>query len=90
MALEPWPGYAEMSESRREALLDYKVDEARLRWDLLYAHAVAAAVANYEALERADGAQPGKVEQAATTHIETIAKMGGWGFEEAGGWRHGG
>ena len=90
MAVEPWPGYADLSEKRRKALMEFKIDEARLRWDLPYAQAVAAAVANYEALERADGDQPGDVEKAAEEYIEKIKKAGAAGFgDEAGGWGHG-
>ena len=90
MAVEPWPGYADLSEKRRKALMEFKIDEARLRWDMLYAQAIAAAVANYETLERADGAQPGEVETAAEEYVEKIkqavtAVSGG----EAGSWGHG-
>ena len=90
MAVEPWPGYAGTPKSRRKALMEFKVDEARLRWDLLYAQSVAAAVANYEALERGDGAQPNEVETAAEEQLQVIAKAADWGFDdEAGGWGHG-
>lgn len=89
MAVEPWPGYAGMSKQRRKALLDFKIDEARLRWDLPYAHAVAAAVANYEALERT-GRRRTEVERAAEEYIEKINKAGNAGFgDESGGWGHG-
>jgi hypothetical protein len=87
--IEPWPGYTRDSETKRLARLNFKVDEARLRWDLLYAHAVAAAVVNYESLDRGGAGAPGKVEKAAEKHVTEIAKMGDWGFEEAGGWGHG-
>ena len=90
MAVEPWAGYADMSKKRRKALMEFKIDEARLRWDLLYAQAVAAAVANYEALERTDGEQAGEVEKAAEEYIGKIEKAGAAGFgDEAGGWGHG-
>jgi hypothetical protein len=89
MAVPPWPGYDDMTESRRKELLDLKVDEARLRWDLLYAQAVASAVASYEALQRGAGAQPNEVEQAAEEQLEIINKAAGWGFsDEAGSWGH--
>jgi hypothetical protein len=89
MALEPWPGYKDMSAERRKALLDFKLDEARLRWDLPYAHVVAAAVANYEALERT-GDQPTEIETAASDYIEKINTVGNAAFgDEAGGWGHG-
>jgi hypothetical protein len=81
MAVRPWPGYEDLSESRRKELLEFKIDDALLRWDLLYAHAVASAVANYEALQRGDGVQPNDVERAADQKFDEI--------EEAGGWRHG-
>ena len=87
--VEPWPGYTRDSETKRLARLNFKVDEARLRWDLLYAHAVAAAVVNYESLERGGAGAAGKVEKAAEKHVAQIAKMGEWGFEEAGSWGHG-
>jgi hypothetical protein len=89
MAVEPWPGYKDMSEERRKALLDFKVDEARLRWDLPYAHAIAAAVANYEALERT-GDQETEIEAAAGDYVTKINTAGNAGFgDESGGWGHG-
>jgi hypothetical protein len=87
-AAEPWPGYTRDNDQQRRERLDFKVDEARLRWDLLYAHSLAAAVATYEALDRGAGAEPNAVEKAALEHIEDIAKIAAWGFEEAGGWGH--
>jgi hypothetical protein len=81
MAVPPWPGYEDMSESRREELLEFKFEEARLRQDALYAQAVASAVANYEALQRGEGGQPNDVEETAVKKLESI--------DEAGGWRHG-
>ena len=89
MAVPPWPGYDDMSDSRKKELLDFKVDEARLRWDLLYAQAVASAVASYEALLRGGQGQPNEVEQAAEEQLEIINKAAGWGFsDEAGSWGH--
>ena len=100
MALEPWPGYQSMTQSRRRELLEFKIDEARLRWDLLTAQLIASAVANYEALERADG-EPTEAEKAAESFAKKIkesaargfsGEAGGWGHglsEEAGGWGHG-
>jgi hypothetical protein len=88
MAVEPWRGYRDMSEARREALLDHKVDEARLRWDLPTAQLVASAVANFEALERA-GEQPTAVEKAAEAYLAKIDEAGASGFGKAGGWGHG-
>ena len=85
-SIEPWPGYQSQSDSRRLELLTFKVDEARLRWDLLYAHTVAAAVANYEALEGGEG---GTVHKAAVKFVDEIAKAAESGFSEAGGWGHG-
>jgi hypothetical protein len=88
MAVQPWPGYDDMSDSRRKELLDLKVDEARLRWDLLYAQAVVSAVASYEALQRGGG-QPTEVEKAAEEKLDIINKAAGWGFgDEAGSWGH--
>jgi hypothetical protein len=85
-SIEPWPGYQGQSDNRRLELLTFKVDEARLRWDLLYAHTVCAAVANYESLE---GGEAGKVYKAADTFKDEIAKAAESGFKEAGGWGHG-
>jgi len=85
-SIEPWPGYQSQSDTRRLELLTFKVDEARLRWDLLYAHTVCAAVANYESLE---GGEAGKVHKAAVTFTDDIAKAAESGFKEAGGWGHG-
>lgn len=101
MAVEPWPGYQGMTQTRRRELLEFKIDEARLRWDLLTAQLIAAAVANYEALERADDAEPTEAEKAAESYTRKIkqaaargfsGEAGGWGHglsEEAGGWGHG-
>jgi hypothetical protein len=88
MAVEPWPGYRDMSATRRKALLDHKIDEARLRWDLPNAQLVAAAVANFEALERTDS-QPTGVEKAAEEYVDKITTAGASGFSGAGGWGHG-
>jgi hypothetical protein len=89
MAVEPWAGSKDMSEKRRRALMEFKIDEARLRWDMLYAHTVAAAVANYEALERGAG-QQSDIEKAAEEYVEKIKKAATAGFDgEAGGWGHG-
>jgi len=86
-SLEPWPGYQSASDSKRLELLTFKVDEARLRWDLLYAHTVCAAVANYEAREGGEG---GEVYTAAVDLADKIAKSAQSGFaNEAGGWGHG-
>jgi hypothetical protein len=73
---EPWPGYANESASARKRKLQFKVEEARARGDELYAQAVAAAVANYEAHER-DG-DAGEAENAARQH-----------FDDAGSYGHG-
>jgi hypothetical protein len=100
MAVEPWPGYRDMSEKRRRQLMEFKIDEARLRWDMQYAYTVAAAVANYEAAERGGGA-PTQLEKDAEGYVDQINKAatagfsgeaGGWGHgvtDEAGGWGHG-
>ncbi len=85
-SLEPWPGYQSASDDKRLDLLTFKVDEARLRWDLLYAHTVCAAVANYESLE---GGEAGAVYKAAVKLAEEIATAAESGFKEAGGWGHG-
>lgn len=85
-SIEPWPGYQSQSDNRRLELLTFKVDEARLRWDLLYAHTVCAAVANYESLE---GGEADKVYKAAVKFKDEIAKAAESGFKEAGGWGHG-
>jgi hypothetical protein len=85
-SLEPWPGYLSASDSRRLELLTFKVDEARLRWDLLYAHTVCSAVANFEAREGGEG---GAVHTAAVNFADEIAKAAASGFKEAGGWGHG-
>lgn len=85
-AQEPWPGYQRAEADRRLELLHFKVDEARLRWDLLYAHTVAAAVANYESL---DGNEAGEVYKAAVQYVADIAQAAQSGFSEAGGWGHG-
>jgi hypothetical protein len=86
MAIEPWPGYQSASENKRLELLTFKVDEARLRWDLLYAHTVCAAAANYESL---DNNEAGKVFKAAVKYIDEIETAATSGFEDAGGWGHG-
>jgi hypothetical protein len=89
MAVEPWPGYKDMSKTRRKALMEFKIDEARLRWDLPHAQLIAAAVANYEALERT-GKRATVIEKAALGYIDKIKKTGDAGFSgEAGGWGHG-
>jgi hypothetical protein len=86
---EPWPKYLEASDDEaRLALLQFKVDEARLRWDLLYAHAVAAAVFNYEALKRGGAGAPNALETTAGELISQLGSYGEWGFGEAGGWGH--
>jgi len=73
---EPWPGYAGESARTRKAKLQFKVAEARARGDALYAQAVAAAVANYEAHER-DGDDAQEAETEARQH-----------FDDAGSWGH--
>ena len=89
MSVEPWPGYQGMTQTRRRELLEFKIDEARLRWDLLTAQLIAAAVANYEALERADD-EPTEVEKAAENYARKINRTAARGFSgEAGGWGHG-
>jgi hypothetical protein len=89
MAVEPWPGYQGMTQTRRRELLEFKIDEARLRWDLLTAQLIAAAVANYEALERLEG-EPTEVEKAAESYAGKIKRSAARGFsDEAGGWGHG-
>jgi hypothetical protein len=85
--VEPWPGYADASESDRLARLHFKVDEARLRSDLLYAHAVAAAVANYESLARDGASAAGELEKAAGDHLAEIAKAGS--VQKPRSWGHG-
>jgi hypothetical protein len=89
MAVEPWVGYKGMSKKRRRALMEFKIDEARLRWDMPYAHTIAAAVANYEALESGAGPES-DIEKAAKEYIAKIEKAATAGFDgEAGGWGHG-
>jgi hypothetical protein len=70
---EPWPGYADESARTRKTKLRFKLEEAGARGDALYAQAIAAAVANYEAH---DGG--GEAEVEARQH-----------FDDAGGWGHG-
>ena len=74
-AREPWPGYADESREERAAKLKFKVQEARGRGDRLYAQAVAAAVANYEALQR-EGDERSETEDEARAHFDDV---GGWG-----------
>jgi hypothetical protein len=83
--LAPWPGYSDESAQEREQRLDAKVTDAYLRGDLLYARAIAVAVAACEALARGDGA-PTPLEESARS---LVTKIGGYGeewFGDTGGW----
>jgi hypothetical protein len=85
---DPWPKYSETDAARRLDLLRLKVDEARLRWDLPYAQALAAAVFNYEALARAGQGEATALEQEAAALVADLDRIGKWGFEQAGGYGH--
>jgi hypothetical protein len=74
---EPWPGYADESARTRKTKLQFKLEEASARGDALYAQAVAAAVANYEAHARDSDADEGEAEGEARQH-----------FDDAGSWGH--
>jgi hypothetical protein len=80
--LEPWPGYAKLSEEDRSERFHMKVSEARLRGDLLYAKALCVAVAATEALE---GREDGLAAEARKS-AQSIDKFGAALFKEAGGW----
>jgi hypothetical protein len=71
---EPWPGYADESARTRKTKLQFKLEEASARGDALYAQAVAAAVANYEAHDSDEGEAAAEARQH---------------FDDAGGWGHG-
>jgi len=80
--LEPWPGYAKLDPETRSARFEFKVSEARLRGDLLYAKALCVAVA---ATEELGGDQDG-LGAAARKSLQSIDKYGAALFKEAGGW----
>jgi len=84
-ALEPWPGYAKQSPEDRQERLRFKLAEARMRGDLLYAKALCVAVAATEALARGDGAR-GALETEAIKSAGTIDTYGKSLFKDAGGW----
>jgi hypothetical protein len=83
--LEPWPGYAKQSAEDRQERLRWKLGEARLRGDLLYAKALSVAVAATEALARGDG-ERGPLETEAIKSADTIDKYGKSLYKDAGGW----
>ncbi len=83
--IEPWPGYAAQSEDDRVQTLEHKVGEARRRGDLLYALAVCAAVAAYEALARGGG-QRSALERTALNLGRKIEDYGKAQLGDAGGW----
>ena len=84
-ALEPWPGYAKQTPEDRQERLRFKLAEARLRGDLLYAKALCVAVAATEEIARADG-QRGPLETEAIKAAGTIDNYGKSLFKDAGGW----
>src|SRR3954465_5202702 len=61
-AREPWPGYAKLSPDARRGGAEKKFGAARDRGDRAYAFALAAAVANYEQVQKlrpgTQGAEP--------------------------------
>lgn len=79
---DPWPGYTDQSEAQRLDTLEHKVGEARRRGDLLYARAVAVAVAAVEELRGQDKS----LAEAALNLARKIAEYGEAHLEEAGGW----
>jgi hypothetical protein len=74
---EPWPGYADLDESERQAQLALKFDQAKEQGDQSYAYALASAVANYElALEL----------QQDNSYAEAVAVKAGYLHEIARTW----
>lgn len=76
-AREPWPGYAKLSPDQRQAELDKKFEAAKDQGDQAYAFALAAAVANYEQVQKL---QPGSQE------AEPVAAKARDLHDDAGGW----
>ncbi|HWK26974.1 MAG TPA: hypothetical protein VNS09_10440 [Solirubrobacter sp.] len=74
---EPWPGYAKLDESEREALLAKKYEQAKDQNDQDYALALAAAVANYELVLEL---------QPDATAAEPVAKTARDLHDDAGSW----
>jgi hypothetical protein len=84
-ALEPWPGYAKQTPEDRQERLRFKVSEARMRGDLLYAKALCVAVAATEQIARGEDAR-GALETEAIKSAGTIDTYAKSLFKDAGGW----
>ncbi len=76
-AREPWPGYASLTADERQAELDKKFEAAKDQGDQAYALALAAAVANYEQVQRL---------QPDTQEAEPVAAKARDLHDDAGGW----
>ena len=76
-AREPWPGYAKLSPDARQAELDKKFQAAKDQGDQAYAFALAAAVANYEQVQKL---------QPDTQEAEPVAAKARDLHDDAGGW----
>ena len=74
---EPWPGYADLDEAAREELLAKKFQQAKDQNDQDYALALAAAVANYEAVHKL---------QPDTDEAAPVAAKARDLHDDAGGW----
>ena len=74
---EPWPGYAKLNPDQRQAELDTKFAAAKDQGDQAYAFALAAAVANYEQVQKL---------QPDTEHSEPVADKARELHGDAGGW----
>ena len=74
---EPWPGYADLDEAARDALLAEKFQQAKDQNDQDYALALAAAVANYEQVQKL---------QPDTQEAEPVAAKARDLHDDAGGW----
>ena len=83
--LEPWPGYAKQTPEDRQERLRFKLSEARMRGDLLYAKALCVAVAATEQIARGDGERTA-LETEAIKSANTIDTYGKSLFKDAGGW----
>jgi hypothetical protein len=81
---DPWPGYSAQSGAQRLDTLEHKVGEARRRGDLLYARAVAVAVAAVEELKGGDGDK--ELAKSALSLARKIDQYGQAHYGEAGGW----
>ena len=81
---DPWPGYTKQEPHERLDTLEHKIGDARRRGDLLYARAVAIAVAAVEQLK--GDKRDADLADSALNWARIIDEHGKQHLEDAGGW----